>query len=216
MPMPIRVLLADDHKMFREALRAMLEKDATIAVVGEAGDGLSALDQARSIAPDVVVMDINMPGLNGIEATRQILASHPDIGVIALSAYFEQGFVTEMLGAGAMGYVVKEAAAEELLRAIRTVANRQTYLSPEVATTMVQATLAPNTNGQRELQKLGKRERQVLQLLADGLTSPQIAARLHISPGTVDVHRRNIMQKLGLHSVAELTKWAIRHGVTSV
>jgi DNA-binding NarL/FixJ family response regulator len=163
-----------------------------------------------------VVMDINMPGLNGIEATRQLRASHPSIGVIALSAYFENSFVTEMLGAGAKGYVVKEAAAEELLRAIRIVANRQTYLSPEVATAMVQATLAPNTNGQGELQKLGKRERQVLQLLADGLTSPQIGARLHISPGTVDVHRRNIMQKLELHSVAELTKWAIRHGVTSV
>jgi two-component system NarL family response regulator len=214
--MPIRVLLADDHKMFREALRAMLERDANIAVIGEAGDGLSALDQARSSVPDVVVMDINMPGLNGIEATRQLLASHPDIGVIALSAYFEKSFVTEMLGAGAKGYVVKEAASEELLRAIRIVAHGQTYLSPEVATAMVQATLAPNTNGQGELQKLGKRERQVLQLLADGLTSPQIAARLHISPGTVDVHRRNIMQKLALHSVAELTKWAIRHGVTSV
>ncbi len=214
--MPLRVLLADDHKMLREALRAMLERDATIAVIGEAGDGLSALDLARSSAPDVVVMDINMPGLNGIEATRQLLASHPAIGVIALSAYFEKSFVTEMLGAGAKGYVVKEAAAEELLRAIRIVVNRQTYLSPEVATAMVQATLAPNTNGQGELQKLGKRERQVLQLLADGLTSPQIGARLHISPGTVDVHRRNIMQKLELHSVAELTKWAIRHGVTSV
>jgi DNA-binding NarL/FixJ family response regulator len=210
-----RVLLADDHAMFRQALRGLIAREAGFEVVAEAGDGLAVLALARATTPDLVVMDIGMPGLNGIEATRQLLAANPRVKVVALSAYSDKGFVTEMLAAGAKGYVLKAAAAETLLDAIRVVAHDGTYLCPEIMATVVDAARGAQSDKEEGRGRLGRRERQVLQLIATGNTSPEIAARLHIAPSTVDVHRRNIMHKLGLHTVADLTRWAIRHGLVS-
>jgi two-component system NarL family response regulator len=211
---PLRVLLADDHQIFRQALASLLEKDMGIQVTAQACDGHSAIELARTDGLDIAIVDIAMPGINGIEATRQIVASNPRLRVIILSAYGEMHFVTEALNAGAGGYVVKSAAADELVRAVHTVAAGGNYLSPEVTSAFVATARHPaGVNTQRQL---GKRERQVLQLIAAGKSSAEIGRELFISPGTVDVHRRNIMNKLGLHSVAELTKWAIRHGLVSL
>ncbi len=213
--MKTRVLLADDHKMFREALRDMLGRDPDIEVVGEAGDGLAVFDLARLSAPDVVVMDIGMPGLNGIEATRRIVDAQPGVKVIALSAHCDRGFVAEMLGAGAAGYVVKAAASEELLKAIRAVTADKTYVCSELAIDGIDTLRQGRRSSGRSYGGLGRREIEILKLLGEGRSSPQIATQLHIASSTVDVHRRNIMRKLNLHSVAELTKWAVRHGLIS-
>lgn len=213
--MSIRLMLVDDHLILREALRGILEKAGDIAVVAEAGDGESAFDIARRARPDIVVMDIGLPGINGIEATRRLLADNPGLRVLALSTFADRRMVTQMLEAGASGYVIKAAGAEELLRAIRAIAQGGTYLCPEIAGALVAAVRGGAKRGGREKESLGRRESEVLALLADGRTSPEIAGRLNIATSTVEVHRRNIMRKLGLHSVAELTKYAIRHGLTS-
>ncbi len=213
--MTLRVVLADDHQMFRQALRAMLEKDADIEVVAEAGDGHELLRLAKQTQPDIVCMDVGMPGMNGIEATRQLLSSNPGIKVIGLSAFADQHFVMDMLNAGAMGYVTKAEAGDELLRAIRSVQVNRTYLCPDVAVNVASALRTSSGRDASFAPRLGARERQVLQLIAEGHTSPQIADRLHLAASTVEVHRRNIMRKLDLHSVAELTKYAVRNGITS-
>ena len=213
--MSIRIVLADDHKMILAALRSLLEKEIDIAVVGEAGDGTSLLELVERTAPDVAVVDVGMPGLNGIEATRRLLAARPLLKVIALSAYSDKRFVLEMLEAGAKGYLIKASAGDELPRAIRAIAQGQTYLCPEVAGTIVEAARGKSSREGSATAKLGRREREVLALLAEGNISSEIAARMHIAPSTVEVHRRNIMRKLDLHSVAELTKYAIREGLTS-
>lgn len=209
-------MLADDHKMLREALRALLDKEPDIEVAGEAGDGMAVLGLVAEAKPDVVVMDIAMPGLNGVDATRRLAVEHPEIKVIALSAYSDKRFVMEMLDAGAVGYVVKAAAGDELMRAIRAITRGQTYLCPEVGATLVETVRGSAARGDRAGGRLGRREQEVLTFLAEGHSSPEIAALLHIAPSTVEVHRRNIMRKLDLHSVAELTKYAIREGLTSV
>ena len=214
--MSVRVLLADDHQMFREALRVMLEKEAGIEIVAETGDGLSVTHLAREQTPDIVCMDISMPGMNGIETTRRLISLFPGIKVIALSAFSDQRYVHEMLDAGALGYVTKAAAGDELLRAIKAVQLGKRYLCPEATTSMARA--FPDKNDMPAspgTAALGPRERQVLQLVAEGHTSIQIAEHLQMAPSTVDVHRRNIMRKLNLHSVADLTKYAIRHGLTA-
>lgn len=212
--MKLKIALADDHQMFRQALRAMLEKVADLEIVAEAGDGQELLRSVRHGHPDVVCMDVGMPGMNGIEATRQLLAINPRIKVIGLSAFTDQHFVVGMLNAGAVGYVTKAEAGDELLRAIRSVQMNRTYLCPDIAASVTGALLhgAMRDSG---APRLGTRERQVLQLIAEGHTSPEIAKRLHLASSTVEVHRRNIMRKLDLHSVAELTKYAIRNGITS-
>ncbi len=210
----IRVVLADDHKMILAALRAMLEKEADISVVGEASDSLALLELVEREAPDVAVVDIGMPGMNGIEATRRMISALPRLNVIALSAYTDKRFVLEMLDAGAKGYLVKASAGDELARAIRAVVQGRTYLCPEVAGTVVEAMRGKHTLTGGSGVKLGQREREVLALLAEGRSSPEIAARMHIAASTVEVHRRNIMLKLDLHSIAELTKYAIREGLT--
>jgi two-component system NarL family response regulator len=210
----IRIVLADDHQMFRHALRAMLEKEPQIKVVAEASNGEELLRLLQTHEADIVCLDIGMPGLNGIEATRRLKIQHPRIKVIGLSAFSDRQFVLDLLNAGARAYVTKAEAGDELLRAINVVNLGRNYLCPDVAATVTSALLdTPQT--QAPAPRLTTRERQVLQLISEGHTSARIAERLHLAPSTVEVHRRNIMRKLDLHSVAELTKYAIRSGITS-
>ena len=215
--MSIRILLVDDHQMLRDGLRAVLESEDDVEVVGEAMDGHAALELARTVEPDVILMDIGMHGLNGVDATREIKANNPRIKVIALSTYSDKRYVLSMFAAGASGYVVKAAAVDEMLRAVRAVAEGNHYLSPDVAGAVVEAQLGGTSEPDSSLSgTLGSRERQILQLLAEGHTSPQIARRLHIATSTVETHRKNIMRKLDARSIAELTKLAIREGLTSL
>jgi len=216
--MSIRTLLVDDHTMFRQALRVMLELEEGIEVVGELGDGNKIVETVALLRPDVVVMDISMPGMNGIEATRALMAKHPQIKVVALSASNYKQFIIEMMGAGATAYVVKSAAGDQLVYAINSAAKGKTYLCPESATLLVDSTgLGPVGAAKPfESRRLARRETAVLELLAQGKSSPQIGELLHIASSTVDVHRRNIMRKLDLHNVAELTKYAILVGIADL
>ncbi len=212
--MKIRVLIADDHKMFRHALRLILNKEPNIEVVGEAGEGEELLALADEIKPDVVCMDISMPVIDGIEATRRLIAIRPEIKIIGLSAYTDQYYVMKLMDAGAMGYVTKQDSAEEVMRAIRTVHDsKKKYYCPDIAVNFMYAV----SNGAEEsaAAKLSARERQVLRLVAEGNSSSSISQSLFIASTTVEVHRRNIMRKLNLHSIADLTRYAIRHGITS-
>ncbi|MGA0610803.1 response regulator [Caldimonas sp. KR1-144] len=211
---PIDVVLADDHRLVREALRAALAHVPQIHVVAEVGDGEAAVDCVRELRPGVVVLDIAMPGLNGIEAAARIRKACESTRIVALSAYSDKRFVTEMLRAGASAYVSKAAAGTELVGAIRAVAAGGSYLSPDVAGALVAE--MRNASGEEGPARLGRREREVLRLIAEGLRSAAIAEQLHIAVATVEAHRRNIMRKLGLHSVAELTKYALREGIVSL
>lgn len=215
--MKTRVLLIDDHKMMRDGLRALLAGSTDMEVVGEAADGRTGLDLVRTLSPDVVVMDVGMPDLNGIEATRRIRAEHERVRVIALSTHTDKRYVHHMLEAGACGYVLKIGAYDELLRAVRAASQGKTYLSPEIAGSVVDRSTTPHPGVDvSAYSKLGAREREVLQLVAEGKTSAEMAQEMHISIKTVETHRRNIVQKLGLHGTAELTKYAIREGLTSI
>ena len=218
--MSIRVMLADDHKILREALRSVLEHEPDIEVVAEARDGREAIELAQNATPDLIVMDIGMPGLDGIEATRRILAGNPAIKVVALSTYSDKRIAQQMMEAGAKGYVVKAAGGDELLSAIRSVMGGEHYLSPEISANIggdlrVKVRQAPADLIVAEDRRLSKRERDVLQLLIDARSNAQIGEELHIAPSTVEAHRLNIMRKLELHSPAELTTYAILHGLRS-
>lgn len=210
----MRILLADDHQMFREALRSLLGNLPQIEVVAETGNGLEVIDLVRATLPDIVCMDISMPGLNGIETTKQITRNWPLVKVIALSAFTDQRYVMDMMAAGAAAYVTKAAAGDELLRAIEAVSKNHSYLCPD-AMDSVKGVLSSNTPPEKKAAPLGPRERQVLALVAAGFTSAQIAEQLHIAASTIEVHRRNIMRKLDVHSVAGLTRYAIRNGLVS-
>jgi len=210
--MAIKVILADDHKIMLESLSLLLEKEADIKVVGVANEGRAVLELVASLLPDAVVMDIGMPGMNGIEATRRLVAEYPKIKVVALTSLVHKQHVLEMLRAGAFAYIIKENAGSELVRALHAVVKGQKYLCADVSAAVVDNA---GSHSMENVPQLGRREREVLQLLAEGGTSSAIAKRLYISPSTVDVHRRNIMKKLDLHSVAELTKYAVRQGLTS-
>lgn len=213
--MSISILLVDDHRMMREGLRLLLDQEPEFQVVGEAADGRTAVELARQLQPDVVIMDIGMPDLNGIEATRKMRDASGSSRIVALSTYSDKRYVLSMLGAGASGYVLKSAAAEELVRAIQQVMQGEKYLSPDLTGAVVNEYLHRlKTPGIAQGKLLGPREREVLQMLAEGKTSKEIAASLNIAVKTVDMHRQNIMNKLDLHSVAELTKYAIREGLT--
>lgn len=212
--MKIRVLLVDDHRMVREALRDALAKVPDVQVVGEAGDADDALKQVRLHSPDVVVLDIGLPDLNGMEVAARVRDVGGHAKIVVLSAYSDKRFVAEMLRSGASAYVTKSAAGTELIRAIRAVMAGQGYFSPDIAGTL--ATAARDRPLSGETPRLARREREVLRLIADGLRSPEIAEQLNIAVGTVEAHRRNIMRKLGLRTVADLTKHAIREGIVSL
>ena len=215
--MSVRILLADDHKIVRDGLRALIEKESQMEVVGEAQDGREALKLIRQLAPDVVILDIGMPGLNGIETASEIAAEHPKTRIIGLSMHSDRRFVSEMLKAGASGYLLKDCAFEELACAIRAVIADEIYLSPKIAGVVLDDYVSHLTGGRGEAQPtLTHREREVLQLLAEGESTKQIALALGVSSKTVETHRQHIMQKLGVFSVAELTKYAVREGLTSL
>lgn len=211
----MRVVLADDHRIMRDGLRAVLTA-AGVQVVGEAGDGEAAIAEADRSHPDVVVIDIAMPKLSGIEATRQLRAKMPGTKVIALSMNSDRRYVMAMLEAGAAGYLLKDAAADELLVALDAVGRGETYLSPAIAAGVVDRALRARPSPSSGSDKpLSAREREVVQRIAEGKSSKEIATILHIAVPTVDTHRRQIMDKLHLRTIAELTKYAIREGLTS-
>lgn len=215
--MNIRVVLVDDHRMIREGLSALLASEPDIEIVGEASDGREAVELARKLSPDVVVMDVGMPELNGIEATRRILADNKSVKVVALSTHTDPRYVHSMLEAGASGYVLKIGAHDELVRAVRAASVGKAYLSPEITASVVDRSTNPQPAGEPSaFAALGSREREVLQLVAEGKTSAEAAWAMHISVKTVETHRRNILHKLGLHGTAELTKYAVREGLTSL
>ena len=202
---PLRVFLADDHAIFRDGLRALLQRHEGVEVVGEAGDGHEAFAGIERTRPDVVVMDIAMPHLNGLEVTRRVRKAMPRTRVLVLSMYEDADFVEEILEAGASGYVLKESAATELLQALQVIRRGATYLAPRLARHAAPARRRGTGNG-----PLTPREREMLQLLAEGNSHAQIAARLNISPKTVETHRRHIGTKLGIRDLAGLVKYAVR------
>lgn len=215
--MSIRVILADDHRIVREGLRGLLEKLPGIEVIAEAGDGRNTVELARKMSPDVVVMDVTMPDMNGIEATRQIIASIPAAKIIALSMHSDRRFINEMLTAGALAYLPKDCAFEELAQAIRTVAIGKSYLSPSIIDVVVKNYgRVPDKPDASMFSNLTTREREVLQLLSEGKSVKDIASRLALSVKTIETYRQRIMDKLDTHSIAELTKFALREGITSL
>ena len=211
----LRIVLADDHRIIREGLKALLDKQTDTEVIAEAEDGRTAVELSRNLKPDVVIMDVTMPDLNGIGATRQIVSKLSGIKVIALSMHSNKKFVTEMLSAGAMGYVLKESAFEELHDALHAVMNNQTYVSPDIAD-LVGRDYAYHVDkkGFAVSPELTNREREVLQLIAEGKTTQEIASSLHVNAKTVATHRKQLMDKLNIKSIPELTKYAIREGLT--
>ncbi len=213
--MGVKVLIVDDHKIVRDGLRILLARRQDMEIVGEAADGAAAVKLTEELSPDVVIMDISMPGLNGIEATRLILAGRPGIKVIALSMYSDRTFVSAALKAGASGYLVKECAFEELVRAIHAAMADQVYLSPSIAHIVLEDYVndPPGTQSSSSA-SLSAREREVAALLAEGKTTRQAAQCLHLSPKTIETHRTHVMKKLGLCSLADLVRYAIREGLT--
>lgn len=215
--MTIRVILADDHKILRAGIREMLEKQTDIQVVGEAEDGRTALNLVKELNPDIVIMDIGMPDLNGIEVTYQITSSNKNIKVIALSMYADRRFVRGMLKAGAIGYLLKDCALEDLMSAIRAAVENRVFMSPKIADIVMKDHI-------QQLKKtdfsvytvLSSRERQVLQLLAEGSSTREISVKLSISIKTVETHRQQIMEKLNINNIAGLTKYSIKEGITSL
>jgi len=215
--MSITIILADDHKILREGLKALIVKAPGMNVVAEAKDGKTAVRLVDKFSPDVTIMDISMPDLNGIEATNQILAKNPDAKVIALSIHSDKRFVSNMLKAGAKGYLLKGCAFEELVKAIQTVLAGRIYLSPAVDQVVVSDYIQRITKPQVSTSsELTSREREIIQLIAEGRSTKNIANHLHLSVKTIETHRHQAMDKLDIHSVAGLTKYAIREGLTSI
>jgi DNA-binding NarL/FixJ family response regulator len=216
----IRILLADDHRILREGLRSLLAQQPDVTVVGEASDGDAVVSLARTLRPDLVIMDVVMPGTDGIAATRQIRAECPETKVIALSMHSDRRFVSEMVRAGALGYLVKDSAFEELNLAVRTVMSNRPYLSAIITGSLVEDFVRQTSATERSpvspLHMLTGREQEVLRMLADGKRVKEIAHLLNISAKTVESHRQNIMDKLEIHSTIELTRYALREGLTSI
>jgi len=209
-----RILLVDDHAILRAGLRALLAAYPDLEVVGEAGDGAEALARVKEFRPDVVVMDVAMPGVNGLSATRQIVELYPDTKILILTQYSNKEYVLPLLKVGASGYVLKQAVDTDLVAAIRAVAHGDSFLYPPVAKMVLEAYLQESrADSEDPYTQLTEREREVLILVAQGQSTREIAGTLHLSPNTVDVHRARLMQKLDLHSVAELSTYAVRRGL---
>jgi DNA-binding NarL/FixJ family response regulator len=213
-----RALIVDDHKIMREGLRSLLEKSGRFECVGEADDGYQAVKMATELRPDIVIMDIAMPNLNGIEATRQIKAELPEIEIVVLSMHATRNYVLQVLQAGASAYLLKDSAFEELSTALLAISRGGMYLSPAITKTAALANLkgGPYGTGGTQAENLTKRELQVLQLIAEGKSTKDIANRLSLSVKTVETHRKQIMDKLEIRSIAGLTKYCIREGLTVV
>lgn len=215
--MKIKIILADDHTVMRKGLCTLIDNHPGFTVVGEADNGRMAVKLALELMPDVVIMDVTMPDLNGIEATRQIVAGLQHTKVIALSMHADAEFISAMLKAGALGYLLKDCAVEELICAVQTVINGKIYLSRTITDIVVDDYVRSIPEDAASiLSVLTNREREVLQLIAEGKATKEIASLLHVSINTIDTHRRRIMEKVNIHSVAELTKYAIRKGLTSL
>lgn len=215
--MKTRVVLADDHKIIREGLRTILEGELRCDVVALTEDGASTVEAVRLHQPDIVIMDISMPGVDGIAATREILREHPQVKVIALSMHTERGIISEMLSAGARAYLLKDCASDDLGRAMESVLHNKVYISPAIAGVVVDDYVHRLKETKSLLSSnLTAKERQVLQLIAGGKSTKEIAAELHVSVQTIDTHRQHIMDKLKLYSIADLTKYAIREGLASL
>jgi DNA-binding NarL/FixJ family response regulator len=215
--MKTRILLVDDHKILRDGICSLLKGYDDMEVVGEAADGRTAIRLVQELSPDVVIMDISMPDLNGIDATRKIMADFPSVKIIALSMHYDKQFVSEIFKAGASGYLIKDSAFDELEHAVRIVMDGKTYINPQIASLVVESLVSQShPSGPQAFSLLTEREREVLQLIAEGKSTKQIAADLNVSAKTVESHRRQVMGKLNIRNVAELTKYAIREGLTSV
>lgn len=213
--MSTKILLAEDHAIVREGLHSLLENQPEMEIVGQAEDGRAAVELVRELLPDIVIMDITMPNLNGVEATRHIVSEFPKVKVIALSIHSNKRFVTDMLGAGATGYVLKECMFDELVQAIQAVASGGSYLSSRITGVVIDDYVKHlATTLSSPFSTLTGREREVLQLVAEGKSTKQIALDLHVSTKTIEANRRQIMEKLDVHSIAELTKYAVREGLT--
>lgn len=215
--MTIKILIADDHQIIRDGLKALLDKQEGIEVIALASTGREAVNQALEHKPDLVIMDIAMPDLNGIDATKKLLEAMPDLKIIALSMQTEKQFIAQMFQAGAVGYLLKECAFEELTQAIQAVNEGNSFLSPAISGTLIDD-YVDNLNLQSKAKEniLSNREREVLQLLAEGNSTKETAYTLNVSVKTIETHRRQIMNKLNLHSIAELTKYALKEGITTL
>ena len=215
--MSVKILVADDHGILREGIRALIDKHNSMEVIGEAEDGRTAVELALKLRPDVVLMDVTMPDLNGIEATRQIKEEMPDMKILALSVHAKREFVLDMIKAGVSGYMLKECLFDDLVQAIQTVIGDKSYLSPKIASIVISdiasdQRFAPDASPRG----LTSREREVLQLLAEGKSAKQIALQLNVSVKTIEANRRQIMDKVGIDNMADLVKYAIRQGLTTI
>jgi two-component system, NarL family, response regulator NreC len=210
----INIILADDHQVVRKGLRALLSTEPDFTIVGEAGNGLETVKLAEDLKPDILVLDLMMSGINGLEVTRQLIKKFPQIGIVVLSMHSNEAYVLEALRSGAKAYILKESPPEELVRAIREVASGRRYLSSPLTERAIEAyTQKTEVKPADSFDQLTIREREILQLTAEGCTSADIAARLYISPRTVVTHRTNLMRKLELHNHAQLIQYAIQHGI---
>ena len=215
--MAITVVIADDHKIIRDGLRTLIESQPGMQVLAEAENGRETIKLVKELQPNVVIMDISMPDLNGIDATREIVNTIPDTKVIALSMHSDRRFVSGMLSSGASGYLLKDCAFDELAKAIRTVVTNHTYLSPMISDIVVKSYINRSPEAATEnAPSLTAREREMLQLMAEGMTAKEIASHLFVSVKTVETHRRNIAQKLNINRAAELIKYAIREGLVTL
>jgi two-component system response regulator NreC len=214
----IKVLLAEDHTIVRKGIRSLLDGEPDIEVVGEAEDGREAVEKVEELSPDIVLMDITMPHLNGLDATRQIKKMFPEVKVLGLTMYTNEEYILQLLQAGASGYLVKQTAPDELVSAIQAAHRGEAFLSPAVSKTIIEEYLRHNETTIQEdsYDKLTIREREILQLVTEGYSNREISEKLHISIKTVGVHRTNLMEKLDIHNTPELVKYAIRKGIISL
>ena len=212
----LRILIADDHELARTGIRAVLESHAGWEVCGEAKDGREAVECASRLKPDVLLLDIGMPNLNGLDAARQILATTPEARILILTVHDSEQVVREVLAAGARGFLLKSDAGRDLVTAVEAVQNRRTFFTPKVAQMLLDGYLRPQESDALDKHVLTPREREVIQLVAEGKTTKEVATALSLSVKTAETHRTNLMRKLDLHSIADLTLYAVRNGIVDV